>query len=101
MVKEGIEELLEINGVKSYFETIVTSVKEGWRKPHPVIYRTALERLGAAAGETVFIGDDYENDYIVPRELGMKPIYLDRYERHSEVEYRITNFFELAEKLAK
>lgn len=95
MVRDGIEELLEINGVHKYFDVVVTSIKEGWRKPHPAIYEAALERLGASAGETAFAGDDYMNDLVTPAELGMRAIFLDRYGKHPEVDCRIADFNEL------
>lgn len=98
MVRDGIEELLEINGIIKFFDFVVTSVKEGWRKPHPAIYGFALDKLGASPGETIFVGDDFVNDYVTPEELGMKPIFLDRYERHPEIAARVTDFYQL-EKL--
>jgi len=95
MVMGGIEELLEINGVRKYFDVVVTSIAEGWRKPDPIIYKAALDRLGASVGETVFVGDDYVNDMVTPAELGMKPIFLDRYGKYPEVSGKITDFNEL------
>ena len=95
MIRGGIEELLKLNGVNNYFDVVVTSITVGWRKPHPAIYNTALDRLGAKAVETVFVGDDYVNDFIAPAESGMKPVFLDRYGRHPEVKCRISDFNEL------
>lgn len=92
MVRGGIEELLEMNGISRYFDVVVTSITEGWRKPHPAIYKTALDRLGAKAEETVFVGDDFVNDLVAPGKLGMKPIFLDRYGKHPEVSERILDF---------
>ncbi|NJD02236.1 MAG: HAD family hydrolase [Ruminiclostridium sp.] len=96
MVTGGIEELLEINGVLKYFDVVVTSVREGWRKPHPVVYEAALERLGAKAEETVFIGDDYVNDFVTPTKLGMTPLFLDRYGKHPEVSNKVSDFYGLS-----
>ena len=99
MVKGGIEELLEINGVSRCFDFVVTSIAEGWRKPHPAIYKTALDRFGANAWEVAFVGDDYINDFITPAGLGMKPVFLDRYGKRAEIEKRITDFYQLEELL--
>ncbi len=99
MVKGGIEELLERHGLLGSFEFVVTSIAEGWRKPHPAIYRKALENIGAPGGELIFVGDDYVNDYVTPAGLGMKPIFLDRYGRHPELEDRVADFYQLREKL--
>ena len=99
MVKDGIEELLEINGVSGYFDHVTTSIGEGWRKPHPAIYGTALGKFGARPEETVFVGDDYVNDYVAPKELGMNPIFLDRFDRHPEIEQRVKDYYKLVEIL--
>ena len=42
----------------------------GWLKPHPDIYRQALGQIGARAQETVFVGDDLDNDVVAPKALG-------------------------------
>lgn len=99
MVMGGIEEMLGIHDIKKYFEFIVTSVAEGWRKPHPAIYAKALEQAGVVPEKVIFVGDDYMNDYIAPSELGMTPFYLDRYDRHPELGSRVTSFHALREML--
>lgn len=98
MVRDGIEELLEQHGASRYFDCVVTSIREGWRKPHPSIYKAALDRLGAEASETVFVGDDYINDFVTPAGLGMKPFFLDRYGKRPEVKDSVPDFYRL-EKL--
>lgn len=99
MVKGGIEEMLDLHGLMGNFEFVVTSVVEGWRKPHPAIYKKALDSMAAFKGDIVFVGDDYVNDFVTPGKLGMKPIFLDRYDRHPELEDRVTDFHQLKAKL--
>lgn len=99
MVMGGIEEMLELHGLLRNFEFVVTSVAEGWRKPHPAIYRKAIESMGPFDGDIIFVGDDYLNDFITPGTLGMKPVFLDRYGRHPEIEDRVVDFYQLREKL--
>lgn len=48
---------LSAMGIAGRFEAVVISVEVGWRKPHPAIYATALQRLGIAADNAVFAGD--------------------------------------------
>lgn len=43
--------------VMALFEFVLESSKEGVRKPDPRIYRLALERLGVAAEEAVYLDD--------------------------------------------
>ena len=91
--------MLDMHGIANYFEFVVTSVSEGWRKPHQEIYEKALKLAGIAPERVVFVGDDYINDYVTPSRLGMTPIYLDRYDRHPELQRRIKNFSGLHEIL--
>ena len=99
MVMGGIEEMLKLHGLIENFEFVVTSVVEGWRKPHPAVYKKALDSMGAFDGDIVFVGDDYINDFVTPGKLGMRPIFLDRYDRHPEIEDRVADFYQLREKL--
>jgi HAD superfamily hydrolase (TIGR01549 family) len=59
-------------GLRPHFRAIVVSSELGWLKPHPELYRTALARIGARAEETVFVGDDLDNDVRGPKALGLR-----------------------------
>jgi HAD superfamily hydrolase (TIGR01549 family) len=59
-------------GLRPHFHAIVVSSELGWLKPHPELYRTALARIGARAEETVFVGDDLDNDVRAPKALGLR-----------------------------
>lgn len=65
-------------GLREYFHTIVISGEVGIWKPDPAIYQLALERLGAAAGNTVFIGDHPVNDIEGAALAGMRTVWLKR-----------------------
>lgn len=101
MVENGIEELLSSNGIIQYFDFVVTSVAEQWRKPHPNIYSAAFRKAGVMPCEIAFVGDDYINDYLTPKELGMKAIFLDRYRRYGHISERICDFYEIFQKINK
>ena len=47
--------------ITAAFDILVISAEEGLRKPQPEIYERALERLGVAAAEAVFVDDLPEN----------------------------------------
>jgi putative hydrolase of the HAD superfamily len=64
-------------GVADLFATVVLSVTVGWRKPHPAIYQAALDALGIAAADAVFIGDSAVADYAGPRRYGMRALLVD------------------------
>lgn len=99
MVFNGIEMMLNKHDIRKYFEFVVTSVSEGWRKPHRAIYDKALKRSGVIADSVIFVGDDFLNDYTAPTELGIRAVYLDRFERHPEIKSRVANYSDLCKML--
>ncbi len=54
--------LLARHGLDRVLTTAVISIEAGRRKPHPEIFQTALDRLGAAPGEALMIGDSLGDD---------------------------------------
>jgi putative hydrolase of the HAD superfamily len=60
--------------IDELFDTVVDSSHEGVRKPNPVIYFTALERLGVANPAHAVFLDDFEGNVIAARNLGMHGI---------------------------
>jgi putative hydrolase of the HAD superfamily len=89
IVKEGVEELLKINGIYKYFDFVVTSIKIGWRKPHHIIYDTALDLAKVSKEEILFTGDDYVCDYEGPTKYGIDAVLLDKECIYGNVEKRI------------
>ena len=59
--------------IDELFEVVVDSAFVGTRKPEPEIYAITLERLGATAGECVFI-DDLEPNVDGAKTAGMQGI---------------------------
>ncbi|WKA55007.1 HAD family hydrolase [Planococcus shixiaomingii] len=59
-------------GIESYFDAILISEWEGMKKPEARIFHRALNLLGAAPCESVFIGDHPEHDVQAARSIGMK-----------------------------
>jgi len=94
-VSGGIEELLERNRIREFFQFVVTSINTGWRKPHRIIYEEAIKKTKTHVQELVFVGDDLLCDYKAPRELGMHTILLDRNSKYLNVKDRISNLNEL------
>ena len=84
---KGLKTAIVTNNIKEYgdawrgqipidelFDTVVDSSHEGVRKPNPVIYFTALERLGVANPAHAVFLDDFEGNVVAARNLGMHGI---------------------------
>lgn len=83
-------------GILPFFSVMVFSEDTGFGKPHPSIFREACRRAGQEANSCVHIGDDLTNDVFASHELGMRPVWVDRYDRRTEVPgRRITGLHEL------
>ncbi|AZS15981.1 HAD family hydrolase [Paenibacillus lutimineralis] len=65
-------------GLRPFFDTIIVSGDIDIKKPDPRIYRTALERLGTAAEETIIVGDHPRNDIWGAANIGIRGVWLRR-----------------------
>jgi putative hydrolase of the HAD superfamily len=70
-------------------DAVVTSGVHGKTKPHPTIFRAALDRLGVAPTDAVMVGDSVEDDVDGARAVGMRALLLDRENRYPEVEEKL------------
>ncbi len=59
-------------GLLDYLPVRVYSSAFGMTKPHPSIYRHALDKLDVAPAEAVFVGDKLKVDVAGPQKLGMR-----------------------------
>jgi HAD superfamily hydrolase (TIGR01549 family) len=76
-------------------DAAIGSRSHGRTKPHPTIFRAALERLGVEAHEAVMVGDSHEDDLEGARALGMRAFLVDRENRHPEAPDRLPNLYAL------
>lgn len=68
---------LEQLGIARLFESVVTSVEHGFRKPHPTIFTHAAGMLGASVERCIHIGDDLEADYHGAQIAGLRALLID------------------------
>ena len=66
-----LEPVLEKQGLASRVDIALFSSDVGKRKPHPLIFRRALEELGVPADRTLFVGDRVRQDVRGASEVGM------------------------------
>jgi HAD superfamily hydrolase (TIGR01549 family) len=75
-----LDPLMERLGIAKYFDVITASHDTRVRsaKPDPHIFEYTLKAVGVSAEETVHVGDTYEADIVGAREVGIRPILIDR-----------------------
>ena len=64
--------------LKPYVTVAVSSFEQGYLKPHPSIFRAALDAAGAAADGSVMVGDSLTHDIAGARHVGMSAVLLIR-----------------------
>lgn len=81
--EEYIAEAMKVNGISSI--GIVTADMVRAYKPHPALFRKALEISGCTADEVVHIGDSITSDINGAKAVGIKPILLDRDSKYGDL----------------
>ena len=74
--EELIHEQLERAGITQFIHQTITSVAHGRPKPDPSIFAYALDGIGCAAHETLFVGDSYVADYSGAIGAGMRALLI-------------------------
>jgi len=70
-------EELHRHGLMEAVDAAVFCVDVGWRKPAPQIFQQALSLLDADARDSVFVGDDPQQDAAGAERSGLRAILLD------------------------
>lgn len=76
-----LPELLHALELVRHFDFIAASARIGFEKPHPEIFRYALEQAGVAPGEAIHVGDHIDADVQGAQGVGIAPVLIDRHER--------------------
>lgn len=81
LISNGFQESTKIKvagtGLAKYFDNIIISEEVGVNKPHPDIFKHALELAGAVKEESLMIGDSLEADIYGALNFGMNAIYFN------------------------
>jgi putative hydrolase of the HAD superfamily len=72
-------------------DAVVSSGAHGKTKPHPTIFRAALERLAVEPEAAVMVGDSIEDDIEGASTVGMRGVLLDRENRYPDVAEKLTD----------
>jgi putative hydrolase of the HAD superfamily len=74
----SLHDVLERTELRARVDAVVISAEVGAAKPDPAIFRTALERLGANAGDAIHVGDSLEHDIVGARAAGVEAVFVAR-----------------------
>jgi HAD superfamily hydrolase (TIGR01509 family) len=101
----ALDRHLEQEGLLRFFPVRVYSCHARYRKPHPAIFRMALEAAGLPAQGTMFVGDSPKADVYGAHRVGMRTVLKDpagtRKPYNSTPDHTIRSLSELPEVVAK
>lgn len=80
VLSEQVKKIATI-GVEPFVDELIVSEEIGVAKPDLRIFEAALSRLGGTPDETVMIGDNWSSDILGATEMGIRAIWLNRYNR--------------------
>jgi len=71
--------LLDDYALSGYFECLIISAEVGYEKPDPRIFRLALRRAGVSAAQSLYVGDNFYDDALGARKVGMDCLIVNRF----------------------
>lgn len=74
--EDQLAHLLEVAGVRPYFDSLLSSEAAGACKPHAAIFEEALRRASCAPGEALFVGDTLAQDIAGANAMGMRSVLI-------------------------
>ena len=91
-------------GLLGYFDPIIVSGDHGYRKPDRRLFQLALDGVGIAASDALYVGNDMFRDIYGAREAGLTTVMFnsdqgDKTYRDCAADYTITDFRELLQIL--
>lgn len=74
-------EILDRAGLLKYFDHVIISEEVGCHKPSRQIFELALNQADVPPDRCLYVGDNYYDDAVGSRKLGMHPVIVNRYGR--------------------
>ncbi len=78
---QTFDRMLDRLNVRDFFAFTVSSIQVGIAKPDPRLFLYALEKTGASASQSWYLGDQIEADIQPAAALGFKTILVDYYDK--------------------
>jgi putative hydrolase of the HAD superfamily len=73
---DQLEHLIDVAGLRSAFDSLLSSEAAGACKPAPAIFAEALRRAGCAPAEALFVGDTIAQDIAGATRAGMRSVLI-------------------------
>ncbi len=67
---------LKAAGISAYVDHVYISESIGYKKPNTNFYKHIQDNLNCLSSEIIMIGDHYEQDFLAPKKLGWKSVWL-------------------------
>ena len=77
-LRRNLDELCQKSGLKPYLDFAVGSQEVGIEKPHPAIFKAALDRANVVPEECLHVGDQVRSDVFGAQSVGMMAVLIDR-----------------------
>jgi HAD superfamily hydrolase (TIGR01549 family) len=85
---KDVQDLIEVFGIRKYFDFVLTSAACFYRKPHPRAFEIALAQWNAQPNEAAMIGDSLEADILGAKNLNITSIWITRRAKFEEEDMR-------------
>lgn len=95
---------MRATGIFGYFDPIIISGDHGYRKPDSRLFQAALDGLGTAPEDVLFVGNDLYRDVFGAQKMGMKTVFFFSNQGRRQMEgvepdYIIYRFAELRQAI--
>lgn len=101
LLTNGFEEIQHIkvdkSGIGKYFEGLLTSDALGYKKPNPLIFNLAMQKMGTTASSSVMLGDNLEADIMGAKKAGMGQVFYnpDGTKHSEDVQHEVKSLVEI------
>jgi putative hydrolase of the HAD superfamily len=86
LITNGFSEVqyrkIEKSGLKDFFRTVTLSEETGKLKPHPSVFKRAMEKAGAVPHLSMMVGDSFQSDITGALNVGMQAVLFDPENRY-------------------